>query len=364
MSFTVRGTAVSEALNELRKIIGSTELVNIQYEGGKLTFSNLNHDIKASVTIACEGKGKVMKFGANTSVVSSLCGSRAEMTFERTTESSIEYKSVKGKYSGNFICVPFQVVNVVSKEIKGNVIKESLQNELAKWLPKMAITNYFTGESMVVLIRADKTGLKMATADSSHGVIYEGERDMGKLLVNIPISNIPLITSLLKDDKNGKPNIAATEANLVFWNDKYQVSLPLVSSTKNLDQIIDAAKSKTVYSKLDNDKLNVTLDNIIAFYEDRAQISVIGDGKKTLVFELKTGFGTGRDNVELDKEVPKLAFRIDPRILQDMVSRMSGSVSIGFCGETSKKGMEPVKIKLTNKSKNGKFTTFCVTMGS
>jgi hypothetical protein len=366
--FEARGITIIDALDKIKKVVGSTiEFIFLRYEEGWLYISadkDGRHTNKIQIRIPATGSQDILKFCVKTPVLEGLCTKRQEIIFEQTNETTVNFKVKTGKYHGHFACTPYQEIVVLDKNAKSKKLSQELQAELLKWLPKMKIEDLWTGETMVLLIKADKTGLHMACADNYHGVVYLNKQpDLGELELAVPVQYIDLIGNLLKEDKKIPQKtkvvnqIGTNTQSLFIWNEEMEVKLPLVATDKVMSHLFANARvNKAISTKFDSAQLSTVMSNLTAFYQEKASI-LCQLQDQGLQMTLHTSHGTASDTIQLLNPVQKTSFRLEPRIFNVLSKKMSGQVRLSLSGKK-----EWTSIVMSQALETGKFSSYCVTV--
>jgi hypothetical protein len=358
--FVVEGKVLVKAFGDLKKILeGAIESVQIKHKDNELFISAQRNTSRAKMILNCKGSGKA-KFAINVTAASNVWNNRGEMEFKYNGTNAIDFKLVKGRYSGSLVVIPYTDISVFPDEVKlGKELPPKLCSMIFKIIPKMTLVDPFKDNTLCIQFSIDKKQSRVACGDPSHLVVYEGSGFDVNFDMAIPTNYAQIISSVVPE-ADQELQFSSDTSHMYLKGKTVELALPLLPNSlswKNVDHVLNNFKIKGS-AECNLPEIEQSISNFSGLLDSDSAIKCQST-KKGLEFTVKTSYGQAIESIPIQGKLPDSVVKIEPHTFLDVVSKLSEKATISY-------GMQNDQVKFIrfdSTFKKGKITAISVVLG-
>lgn len=363
MSFTIDGTVLATAINDVLRVAGksgpddkeSHVTMTGSKEKGTITFRGFSANGRYITKIIKTGTVNAdFSFGVPTDRLPAIVNKRSELAFTIDAKTgTLSYKSVKGAYRGYIETMAQKNIEFPStKKADLSAIDEALRLAIFELQSHVAISPHFTdnksARDMTMFIQADST-LWVGAADQYHMALVQHPLESKNASSKtkkfaFPFQYVSLISSIFAKRDNIK--LGVDKAHMHVSNGTTHIVLPLIDTKSDKIQIDDILKFMKDHNEKKPDAvfeaavedITLCLANMEGVHDvAKSPDLVMSLTGSTLRLKMTSRHGSISDTVSVkaakilaNKDVAN--FMTQPDLLGDSLQKTAGACTFRFYG--------------------------------
>lgn len=330
MKFSCATAGLASAINDVLKAVDKPELIYLNLSDKLyITGTNSGKSVEVCTDVTISKKGKI---GVNASILQGILKARKEISLELVDDSKMKFGSPSSKsYSGDFVTVPFEEIEVELKEGEGKSVSFTSEQLtlLNSTVSDVQLQQAYFTDTLPIQITLGAKGTEIMSVDQFHLAYVSDKTTTSKKesTIRLPPNTFALISSTAK---NQSYKLVMGDAVVYAYNKQFKYRLPLEQAESEVGEIdIKGAikafmADKQTVVEVDKEELTNILDNAMSLYEQGVPIEIkVIKGK--LQFKTKTNYGQVVDALKasVEKDSGK-TYKCELSILLEIVGKQKG----------------------------------------
>ena len=346
MHFTVEGKQFLDALNDIKRALGSIEHVSMSvtdklYLGGtnkvcqvQMTLSNVQVESEGNAMVPLETLLGVVK-------------SRKMITFELHKNTLAFSSSDNKSYRGEIVSLPYEPITI---DMDSAVTKLNMSTKLVQSFYKCMAAVTLQGSYN------NKNPLPIYTSigpEGIHAICYDNFHLASIKMTGIRVKKaytlclLPSVLSTIETLAKGSAfSLVLGTATVIASNEHFSIQQPLIQVDgdandvlTNLQSFIDETKThKSTQVTVLKDKFRVIFDNAMAFYSDQGVSLGIMVTPKGMDLRVKTSYGSVKEVLAGTSVTnpSKSIFKCEMSVLEELLGKLSvDSLTFSFIEDSA-----------------------------
>lgn len=293
-----------------------------------------------------------------------LIKNRSEMVFSLLASQELEFKLVKGRYTGKMVTLPItdgtpavlMSLFTSSSEKDSVSLSEEELDFIKEGLNAVAVKDVFNNNKLLSYITVTKDKMSVSSFDNHHFGLYECSKSFkSPFSIATPISHFSLISSLSALSKD-KLSFEIRSDLLKVSTDNFIVILPLTQANENnfglVENFLKNLGKVNFESNLDIGKLADIADNLITLHSVNTNfnLSYKTDTDRLKVTYSVSASGSASDSIPIAKnKSSSFSVKVEPKVFSDVLTLVRSNKEASIQIKTDKCLVIKSKTKLKNK---------------